>query len=103
MHIVATSTSTSRVLVIGSLLSSLLFLTGVIVGSTGLHAVTEPVSPLLDPAVWSSAGIAVLLATPVVGLFVTAWEYRRVDSKSAIIALCVLTLLGVSVAVALMA
>jgi uncharacterized membrane protein len=54
----------------------------------------------LDPRAWASAGVLVLIATPVVGLVTTAAEHWRPDRRFALVALLVLLVLAVSLAIA---
>jgi Protein of unknown function (DUF1634) len=52
---------------------------------------------------WSWLGVFTLLATPALGLVATAWEYAAAaDRRTAITALGVIGILGVSLAVALL-
>jgi uncharacterized membrane protein len=56
----------------------------------------------LDPAAWASAGILVLLASPVLGLLTTAAEYRRVDIRYSALACLVLAILTGSLLLAIL-
>ncbi len=85
---------TSRVLLVGTLLSALGFLVGLgltFIGSSALASFASNVAILL------------LLATPVLGLVVSAIELRRSQPRAAILAAAVLGVLSVAVAVALIA
>jgi hypothetical protein len=85
---------TSRVLLVGTLLSALGFAVGLgltFVGSAALAASA------------SNVGVLVLLATPVLGLVVSAIELRRAQPQAALMAIAVLAVLGVAVLVALVA
>ncbi len=85
---------TSRVLLVGTLLSALAFLVGLgltFIGSAALATFA------------SNVGILVLLGTPVLGLVVSAIELRRSQLQAALMAVAVLAILGVAVAVALVA
>jgi hypothetical protein len=85
---------TSRVLLVGTLVSALGFLVGLgltFIGSSALAAFA------------SNVGILVLLATPVLGLVVSAIELRRSQPQAAVSAIAVLGVLGVAVLVALVA
>jgi hypothetical protein len=87
-------TGTSRVLLVGTLLSALVFLVGL-----GLTFIGSPALA----AFASNLGILVLLATPVLGLLVSALELRRAQRQAALMAVAVLGVLGVAVLVALFA
>jgi hypothetical protein len=52
---------------------------------------------------WGWLGVLTLLATPALGLVATAWEYAAVDDRrTALTAIGVLGVLGISLAVALL-
>lgn len=58
----------------------------------------------LRPWAWASLGILAVIATPALGLVVTAAEYASLpDRRTAVLALAVLAILGLSVVVALLA
>jgi uncharacterized membrane protein len=57
----------------------------------------------LTPWAWATAGAYAVLATPVLGLLVTAWEYASVDDRRAVsLAAAVLAILSVSVVIAIL-
>jgi hypothetical protein len=85
---------TSRVLLVGTVLSALWFLVGLgltFIGSSALAAFA------------SNVGILFLLATPAMGLVVSAIELRRSQPRATTLAAAVLGVLIVAVAVALVA
>ena len=56
----------------------------------------------LDPWALASAGTYVVIVTPALGLLTTAWEYASIeDRRTVLLALAVLTVLAVSVLVAI--
>jgi uncharacterized membrane protein len=68
---------------------------------TDLGAIAEG---LLAPApwAWAAAGAYAVVATPVVGLLVTAWEYSRAgDRHTVLLAASVIAVLATSVVIAL--
>jgi hypothetical protein len=90
----ASTVWTSRVLLGGTLLSAACFAVGFGLKFAGAAA-AAPVA--------STFGVLLLLLTPAVGLVVTGVELRRQQPQAAWIALAVLAVLGVAVAVALVA
>ena len=69
---------------------------------TDLAAVVEGLFAL-SPWAWAAAGAYAVVATPVVGLLVTAWEYRQVaDRRAVILALGVIAVLALSAVVAIL-
>ena len=57
----------------------------------------------LDPTAWAVLGSAVIIATPAVGLVVTALEYESIgDRRAVLMALAVLAILATSLAVAVL-
>lgn len=57
----------------------------------------------LTPWAWASAGAYAVVATPVMGLLVTAAEYRSVDDRrTLLLAVAVLAVLSTSVVVAVL-
>lgn len=90
----ASVVGTSRILLVATLLSAFAFLVGLgltFIGSSALAAFA------------SNVGIIVLLATPALGLVMSAIELRRTQPQAAFIAVAVLGVLGVAAAVALIA
>jgi hypothetical protein len=79
---------------VGTLLSALAFVVGL-----GLAFVDAQSAA----AVASGIGSVVLLATPAVGLLVTAIELRRLQPQAAALAVAMLGVLAVAVVVALIA
>ena len=68
---------------------------------TDLAAIAEGLMAF-TPWAWATAGAYAVLATPVVGLLVTATEYWSVDDRrTVLLAAGVLAILGLSVVVAL--
>ena len=56
-----------------------------------------------DPTAWAVLGSVVVIATPAVGLVVTAFEYESIrDRRAVLMALAVLAILATSLAVALL-
>jgi len=103
------SRATVAVLTAGSLLSAGLFLIAILLVAAGRPAgsggALDPASAVaglgaLDPRAWASAGVLVLIATPVLALVTTAAEYWRPDRRFALVALLVLLVLAVSLAIA---
>jgi len=69
---------------------------------TDLAAVTAGLVAL-TPWAWATLGVYAVVATPVVGLVVTAWEYWSVgDRRTFLLALAVIAVLCASVAVAIL-
>ena len=103
---------TSATLTGGALLAALLF--GVAVAAEVLGAETgegemTDLAAIVDglvaftPWAWATAGAYAVLATPVVGLIVTAVEYWSVDDRrTVLLALAVLAVLTASVFVAVL-
>lgn len=57
----------------------------------------------LTPWAWATAGAYAVVATPIIGLLVTAFEYRSVgDRRTVLLAVAVLAVLFSSVAVAIL-
>jgi uncharacterized membrane protein len=77
-------------------------------GEAGVGDMTDVAAVLaglldLAPWAWAAAGAYAIVATPVIGLLVTAWEYRRAgDRRTVLLAAAVLAVLAVSVAVAML-
>ena len=103
---------TSRVLTGGVVVAGALFAVAMILEILGsdsgggemadLAAVFEGLVAL-TPWAWATAGAYALLATPVLGLLVTAWEYWSVGDRPAVwLAAAVLTVLATSVIVAIL-
>ncbi len=69
---------------------------------TDLAAVLEGLTAL-TPWAWAAVGAYVVVATPVAGLLVTAWEYRRsADRRTLLLAAAVLAVLAASFVVAIL-
>lgn len=107
----APSAATVRALTGGALLSASLFVAAAALAASGRPWSSGPVlGPVaaargmleLDPAAWASAGILVLLASPVLGLLTTAAEYRRVDIRYSALACLVLAILTGSLLLAIL-
>ena len=57
----------------------------------------------LTPWAWATAGAYAVVATPVIGLLVTAWEYWSVDDRQTVLlALAVIAVLTLSAVVAVL-
>ena len=57
----------------------------------------------LTPWAWATAGAYAVLATPVLGLLVTAWEYWSVgDRRTVLLAVAVVAVLAASAVVAIL-
>ena len=57
----------------------------------------------LTPWAWATAGAYAVVATPVLGLLVTAWEYWSVgDRRTVLLAVAVVAVLAASVVVAIL-
>ena len=57
----------------------------------------------LTPWAWATAGAYAVVATPVIGLLVTTWEYRSVgDWRTMLLAVAVIGVLAVSAVVAIL-
>ncbi|MDQ3938483.1 MAG: DUF1634 domain-containing protein [Chloroflexota bacterium] len=100
---------TATVLSGGTLLSAGCFMVGFGLRVLGRDVQTEDPRRLelvlqtvleLDPWGWSMLGVLVLLATPAVGLVASFLEMRRLQPRSASLALVVLAILTVATAVA---
>lgn len=69
---------------------------------TDLGAVLEGLVAL-TPWAWATAGAYAVVATPVIGLLVTAWEYWTVnDRRTVLLAAAVLAVLATSAVVAIL-
>lgn len=69
---------------------------------TDLAAVAEGLVTL-TPWAWATLGAYAVVATPVVGLVVTAWEYWSVgDRRTFLLAIAVMAVLAASVGVAIL-
>ena len=69
---------------------------------TDLRAVIDGLFSL-TPWAWATLGAYAVLATPIVGLLVTAWEYASVnDRRTVLLAAAVLAVLAPSVVVAIL-
>ena len=85
--------ATAFTLTASTVVSVLLFLGGLVATAAGI---AEPARLL------ATAGVVVLLATPVLGLIVTAVELRPLQPRSAVLALVVLVVLAIATVVALL-
>lgn len=101
---------TSRVLVGGTLLSVACLVVGLVLAIAGAGVESEDprrldlvLRSVLDFEAWgwSMLGVLVLLATPAVGLVASAIELRRLQPRTAIVALIVLAVLVAAAVVAL--
>jgi hypothetical protein len=108
---VASRRATSLTLTGGALLGAILFGVAIIadlagLGRDGPDAALDAaafVAAMLDlrPWAWALLGSSVIIATPAVGLVVTALEYQAVADRSAVaLAVGVLVVLGVSLLLA---
>ena len=69
---------------------------------TDIAAVLEGLVAL-TPWAWATAGAYAVVATPVIGLLVTTWEYRSVgDRRTVLLAVAVIGVLAVSATVAIL-
>ena len=85
---------TSRLLLVGTLVSAIWFATGFVLGLIGL----VPIGTLL-----SNMGVLTILATPAAALVSTAVELRKPQPQASLLAVGVLAVLAVAVGVALFA
>jgi hypothetical protein len=98
----------------GSIAAAVCFLVALLLAVAGRPAARGPaLDPIataagmvaLDAQAWASAGVLLLLGTPVAGVLATVVEYLKTspaaESRYAIVALAVLLVLSVSLAVAL--
>jgi uncharacterized membrane protein len=109
---VASRRMTSATLTAGVAVSALCFLAAVVLeamGSAGAAGPMTAITSLLDgllalePAAWASLGTYVLVATPAIGLVVTAAEYADIgDRGTMVLALAVLGVLAISALVAVL-
>ena len=68
---------------------------------TDITAVLQGLA-VFRPWAWAAAGAYAIVATPVIGLLVTAWEYRRAgDRRTVLLAVAVLSVLALSAVVAI--
>ena len=101
------ATLTAGVVVAGVLfaVALLLELAGNDPGSGGMTDIAAVLDGLvaLTPWAWATAGAYAVVATPVLGLLVTAWEYWTVgDRRTVLLASAVLAVLASSVVVAIL-
>ena len=105
-------TGTARALTLGTLVSAVCFGVGLLLAVLGADGVVG--NPLradevlasaaaLRPWGWSMLGVLAILATPPIGLVVSALELRRLEPRTALLAMAVLGVLGIAAAVALVA
>jgi len=97
---------------VGVVVSALCFLVAVALEATGSAGATGPATGIpalldgiaaLEPAAWASLGTYVLVATPAIGLVITAAEYADVGDRGTMgLALAVLGVLAVSALVAVL-
>ena len=111
-HQVAPRRFTSNVLTVGVVVAGVLFAVAMILEILGsapgsgemadLAAVFEGLVAL-TPWAWATAGAYAVLATPVLGLLVTAWEYWSVGDRPTVwLAAAVIAILATSVIVAIL-
>ncbi len=104
--------ATSAVLTAGVLVAGVLFAVALVLELTGsepgggdmtdLGAVVDGLVAL-TPWAWATAGAYAVLATPILGLLVTAWEYWSVDDRrTMLLAAAVVAVLAISVVVAVL-
>ena len=109
---VAPHRATSATLTGGTVLGAACFAIALVADLAGLGTRTSGVSDIadylaaiaaLDPTAWAVLGSAVIIATPAVGLAVTALEYESIgDRRAVLMALAVLAILATSLAVAVL-
>ncbi len=101
--------ATAAVLTIGAIVSAALLLTAIALGLLGRPITAGDPSDIasvatavveLRPWGWATIGVVAVIATPAVGLLVTAIEYA--GRREALLALGVLIMLAVSLFVALL-
>lgn len=103
---------TSAVLTGGVLLAGIFFALAMILEILGAEPGDGEMTDLaavfdglvaLTPWAWATLGAYAVVATPVIGLIVTAWEYWTVsDRRTVLLAAAVLAVLAASVAVAIL-
>lgn len=104
--------ATSRALSVGVAAAGVFFAVAVIAEILGAEPGTGEMTDLaavieglfsLTPWAWATLGAYAVVATPIVGLFVTAWEYASVhDRRTVLLAVAVLAVLATSVVVAIL-
>ena len=103
---------TARALTLGTLVSAVFFAVGLVLAVLGADgAVGNPLrldevlasAAAMRPWGWSVLGVVAILATPPLGLVVSALELRHLQPRTALLALAVLGVLGIAGAVALIA
>jgi len=109
---VAPHRATSVTLTGGTVLGAACFAIALVADLAGLGSGTSGVPDIdgylgaiaaLDPMAWAVLGSAVIIATPAVGLVVTALEYDAIgDRRAVLMALAVLAILATSLAVAVL-
>jgi hypothetical protein len=99
--------ATSVTLTVGTVLGAVCFavaLVGELAGRGGVSGQAGGLAAILalDPTAWAVLGSAVIIATPAIGLVVTAFEYEAIgDRRAVLMALAVLAILGTSLVIAL--
>ncbi|MEX1295469.1 MAG: DUF1634 domain-containing protein [Candidatus Limnocylindrales bacterium] len=111
-HEAAPRRYTSATLTTGVLVAGVLFAAALVLETLGADPgggeMTDLVAVLegliaLTPWAWATAGAYAVVATPVVGLLVTAWEYWSVgDRRTLLLATAVLAVLATSAVVAVL-
>lgn len=103
--------ATSRALVAGTLVSAACFVLGLLLTLVGQGAEAQDPRRLdlvlqaatqLQPWAWSTLGVIALLLTPPAGLAATAFETRRTQPLTALLAVAVLAILGLATGFALL-
>jgi hypothetical protein len=90
----ASATWTARILLVGSVISAVLFAAGLVLSAVGQG---------VAGAAASNVGVLAILLTPVCGLIMTIAETRRAQRQTTVAALGVIGVLAVAVGVALVA
>jgi hypothetical protein len=103
---------TSAALTAGAVVAGALFAVALVLEVLGVEPGSGEISDIaavlqglveLTPWAWASAGAYAVVATPVIGLLVTAAEYRSVeDRRTLLLAVAVLAVLSTSVVVAVL-
>lgn len=109
---VASSRWTRRCLAVGTAVSAACFAFSLLLdllGRAGLHGDASDLAAVLGSAValepwgWATLGTLAVIATPAAGLVATLAEYERVrDRRTALLAVAVLAILGLSLVTALL-
>lgn len=104
--------STSAALTAGVVIAGVLFAVALILELAGHESGSGEMTDIaavldglvaLTPWAWATAGAYAVVATPVLGLLVTAWEYWSVgDRRTVLLALAVIAVLATSAVVAIL-